>query len=74
MARLGPISRLEFIRRMLKLGFEGPYVGGKHEFLLRGTQRLTLPNPHQGEISVDLLGRLLRQANVSRQEWEETAK
>ncbi len=74
MVRLGPISRREFIRRMLKLGFDGPYIGGKHEFLLRNTRRLILPNPHQGEISVDLLSRLLRQANVSRQEWEETEK
>jgi len=72
--RLVPISRGEFIRRMLKLGFDGPYAGGKHEFLLRRTQRLIIPNPHQGEISVDLLSRLLRQANVSRQEWEKAAK
>ncbi len=74
MVRLGPVSRREFIGRLLRLGFDGPYAGGKHEFLLRGTQRLILPNPHAGEISVDLLRRILRQANVSRQEWEEAAK
>jgi hypothetical protein len=30
---------------------------------------LTLPNPHRGEISPDLLIRILRQAGISREEW-----
>ena len=70
MVRMTPISRREFIRRMLALGFDGPYAGGKHEFLIRNEQRLILPNPHQGEISVALLTRLLRQAGVAREQWE----
>jgi hypothetical protein len=40
----------------------------------RGTQRLQIPNPHQGDISADLLVRLLRQAGISREEWEEKIK
>jgi hypothetical protein len=28
-----------------------------------------IPNPHEGDISVGLLARLLRQAGVSREEW-----
>lgn len=70
MVRLAPISRREFIRRMLALGFDGPFAGGKHEFLIRDERRLILPNPHQGEISVALLTRLLRQAGVTREQWE----
>jgi len=35
-----------------------------------GTQRLIIPNPHGGDISRSLLGRLLVQANISREEWE----
>jgi hypothetical protein len=31
---------------------------------------LTIPNPHRQEIDVDLLRRLLRQAGITRQEWE----
>jgi hypothetical protein len=38
--------------------------------MMRGTRRLTLPNPHRGEISTDLLSRLLRQVEVTREEWE----
>lgn len=41
--------------------------------MLRGTLRLILPNPHRGEISVDLLIRLLRQAGITSDEWESTA-
>ena len=70
MGALSPVSRRELIRRLKELGFEGPFAGGRHEFLVRGQLRLTLPNPHQGEIGKDLLSRILRQANVSRDEWE----
>ncbi len=72
MTRLSPISRRELIQRLQKLGFEGPYAGGNHEFMLRAASghRLTLPNPHRGPISVDLLARLLRQAGITREEWE----
>ena len=74
MPRLVPVSRRELIRRLVALGFDGPYAGGRHEFLLRGDMRLILPNPHRGEISVDLLTRLLRQARVTREEWESAEK
>ena len=67
--RLTPVSRRDFIRRLQGLGFEGPFSGGRHEFMLRGDRRLILPNPHRGVIGVNLLVRLLRQAGVSREEW-----
>jgi predicted RNA binding protein YcfA (HicA-like mRNA interferase family) len=70
MGALSPVSRRELIRRLKELGFEGPFSGGRHEFLVRGQLRLTLPNPHQGEIGKELLIRILRQANISRGEWE----
>jgi hypothetical protein len=70
--KLRPIGRRELIGRLIELGFDGPFSGGRHEFMLRGEQRLILPNPHRSEISVDLLQRLLKQAGVSRREWETT--
>ena len=72
MARLSPVSRHEFIRRLQVLGFDGPYIGGRHEFMLRADRRLILPNPHRADISPALLTRLLRQAGVTRQEWDTT--
>jgi predicted RNA binding protein YcfA (HicA-like mRNA interferase family) len=51
-------------------GFDGPYSGGKHPFMIKGDLTLTLPNPHQGDIGRELLARILRQAGISREEWE----
>jgi predicted RNA binding protein YcfA (HicA-like mRNA interferase family) len=64
------IKRKDLLRALKKAGFEGPYAGGKHEFLVKGNVRLTLPNPHVGEIGRDLLARILKQAGISRDEWE----
>jgi predicted RNA binding protein YcfA (HicA-like mRNA interferase family) len=69
MAKFGSISRRDLIDYLRQSGFDGPYQGGKHQFLLKGTLRLTIPNPHQGDISVDLLGKILKQAGISRDEW-----
>lgn len=56
---------------MRQLGFSGPYTGtGKHpEFMVRGDVQLQLPNEHRGDIRVGLLGQLLKEAGVARQEW-----
>lgn len=67
---LGSIKRRDLIRALKQAGFEGPYAGGKHEFLVKGNLRLTLPNPHKAEIGKDLLSRILKQAGISREEWE----
>ena len=67
---LGPIKRRDFIRYLKKVGFEGPFSGGKHQFMLKDKLRLTLPNPHQQEISQSLLTRILQQAGISKQTWE----
>ena len=50
------------------MGFESPFAGGKHEFLVKGELRLGLPNPHQSEISKNLLSRILKQANIRRKD------
>ncbi|MDO8751906.1 MAG: type II toxin-antitoxin system HicA family toxin [Dehalococcoidia bacterium] len=71
MPRLGPISRNNLIRTLHQLGFEGPYSGGKHQFMAKGDKTLRLPNPHQTDVGVELLKRILRQAEISRAEWEE---
>ena len=69
MTRIVPVSRRELIQRLRRLGFEGPFTGGRHEFMVRREVRLVVPNPHRQEISTDLLVRILRQAGVSREDW-----
>jgi predicted RNA binding protein YcfA (HicA-like mRNA interferase family) len=67
---LPPVSRRELVRRLKALGFNGPFPGGKHEWMRRGSLRLTIPNPHAGDIDPGLIRRILRQADISVEEWE----
>ena len=66
-----PIKRSDLIFYLKKLGFEGPRSGGKHQYMTKERQRLTLPNPHKGDIGESLLLRILAEAGVSREEWEQ---
>lgn len=70
MPPFGPISRRELIRGLRATGFDGPYSGGKHAFMIKGEVTLTVPNPHRGDIGRELLARILRQAGISREQWE----
>lgn len=69
MARLTPVSWRELTRRLRELGFAGPYEGGKHPYMIKDDLVLTIPNPHRGEVSVDLLARILRRGGISREDW-----
>jgi predicted RNA binding protein YcfA (HicA-like mRNA interferase family) len=70
MPRVGPIRRNDLIRNLRAFGFEGPYTGGKHQYMVKGQIRLRIPNPHQSDIAVHLLVKILRQAGIEREEWE----
>ena len=70
MPAFGPISRRDLIRHLRQLGFDGPYSGGKHEFVIRGNVTLRIPNPHRGDIGRELLSLILKQAGITRDEWE----
>lgn len=66
----GPVKRRDLIAGLRTLGFQGPFSGGKHEFMVRDDLVLTVPNPHRGDIGVTLLALVLRQAGITRKEWE----
>ncbi len=63
------ISRRELIRKFIACGFEGPYSGGKHQFMKKGDLKVRIPNPHQGDIDVSLLKRVLHQAEITEEKW-----
>jgi len=42
MTRLAPVSREELIRKLRILGFQGPFTGGRHEFMARKGVRLII--------------------------------
>jgi len=65
-----PIKRADLIRRLRELGWEGPWQKGKHPFMVKAGVRLTIPNPHRGDIDWSLTKRLLEQARVTKETWE----
>ena len=71
MPRFGPIGRGDLVRCLGLAGFTGPYIGGKHQFMIKGVTRLRIPGPHQGDISLNLLVHILRQAGIDRKTWEQ---
>lgn len=70
MPPFGPIKRKDLVGYLRQIGFEGPYSGGKHQFMIKGDIILRIPNPHQGDIGRELLGRILQQAGISKDDWE----
>ena len=43
----------------------------RRQFMGRGDIVVTIPNPHGNDIGLELLSRVLRQAGVTRAQWEE---
>ena len=70
MPKLGSISQRVLVQRLRKFGFEGIYQEGKHPYMIKGNLVLTIPNPHEKDISADLIVRILRQAGIKRGEWD----
>lgn len=54
-----PLKRREFIRKLRALGFDGPYSGTRHQFMVSGQHRQTIPT--NSEYSVPQIRLLLRQ-------------
>jgi predicted RNA binding protein YcfA (HicA-like mRNA interferase family) len=69
MPLIGPIKRKDLIKNLIKLGFSGPYSGGKHQFMEKENITLRLPNPHKSDIGMELLIRILKQANIKNSDW-----
>ena len=70
MPPFGPIKRRDLIRFLKQLGFQGPFSGGKHQFLIKDDVTLWVPNPHRSDIGVGFLARILRQAGIDKDAWE----
>jgi predicted RNA binding protein YcfA (HicA-like mRNA interferase family) len=64
------LPRRELIRRLRAFGFDGPFAGGKHQYMIRGRLKLRVPNPHGADLSVGLVQRIIRQAGISDSNWD----
>lgn len=73
MGKWTPCKRRDFIRRLRKLGFEGPYSGTRHQFMLYQRYRLAIPSNSQ--YSVPQLRFMLREVEniigreISSDDW-----
>ncbi|GAB6275089.1 MAG: hypothetical protein STSR0004_19540 [Peptococcaceae bacterium] len=65
-----PIRRKELIKRLKCFGFEGPFPGGNHFFMRRDNFKVRIPNEHGSNISENLISRILKQANILKEEWD----
>ena len=68
----------EFIRRLRKLGFDGPYSGTRHQFMIYQQHRLAIPS--NAEYSVPQLRMMLREVEqitgrrISADDWSRLGK
>ena len=73
MAGWRPLKRRGFIRKLRRLGFHGPYSGTRHQFMVFGQHRQTIPT--NSEYSVPQVRLLCRQVEsilarpVSVEDW-----
>lgn len=73
MSRWQPCKRREFIRRLRKLDFDGPYSGTRHQFMVFEEYRLTIPS--NTEYSVPQLRMMLNEVEgilgraITSDEW-----
>jgi len=56
---LKSISWRNLAKKFQRLGFDGPYSGGRHLFMLKEELKVRIPNPHRGDISRHLLAEIL---------------
>ncbi|MDD4446828.1 MAG: type II toxin-antitoxin system HicA family toxin [Methanothrix sp.] len=73
--KLTPISRHGLIKKLMILGFTGPYPGTKHQHMVKDGVFVMIPNPHHGEkISIKLQKIILKETGISREEWLSAAQ
>jgi len=70
MSNLNPISRKELISKLKILGFEGPFIATKHQYMIKQKHKIFIPNPHGGkDIGIPLLKKIIRQVGITKDEF-----
>ena len=75
MSRWTPCKRRDFVLRLRRLGFDGPFSGTKHSFLVYKQYRLAIPSNH--EYSVPQLRLMIKEVEeiighkITASEWSQ---
>ncbi len=64
------ISWRKMVKKFKNLKFEGPYSGGKHLFIVKGSLKIHIPSNHGSDISVGLINEILKQAKINKKDWD----
>lgn len=67
--KLRPLKYRELIAKLKKLGLEGPFSGGKHLYFLLGKLRLTVPNPHPGDVSKNIIKTIIDKLRIKMEDF-----
>lgn len=73
MSRWAPCKRRDFIRRLREIGFDGPFSGTRHQFMVYEQHRLAIPS--NAEYSVPQLRMMIREVEeiigrkITTDEW-----
>ncbi|MEH1809594.1 type II toxin-antitoxin system HicA family toxin [Nostoc sp.] len=62
MSRWIPCKRRDFVKKLRRIGFEGTYSGTRHQFMVYGQHRLTIPS--NDEYSVPQLRMMIGEVEV----------
>jgi predicted RNA binding protein YcfA (HicA-like mRNA interferase family) len=71
MSKLSPLKPEQVIRKLRKIGYEGPVPGGKHVRMVNLATGKIIPIPmHKGkDVSVGLIRAILREIDLMPEEW-----
>ena len=73
MSRWIPCKRRDFIRRLRQIGFDGPFTGTRHQFMIYKQYRLAIPSNR--EYSTAQLRMMIREVEeitgreIKAEEW-----
>lgn len=73
MSQWTPCKRRDFIRNLRKLGFDGPFIGAKHQFMVYEQHRIAIPS--NAEYSIPQLRMMIREVEsiitreITSDEW-----
>lgn len=62
MSQWAPCKRKDFIKRLRGLGFDGPFSGTRHQFMVYNQRRLTIPS--NAEYSIPQLRFMIREVEI----------
>lgn len=74
MSQWTPCKRKEFIKRLRNIGFDGPFSGARHQFMIYGQHRLAIPS--NMEYSIPQLRVMVKEIEeitgrrISADEWD----